>query len=211
MNYKIKTINKNEYFLQIIDELRKEYGVQRKGDTYMSEEKLEKLYSDFVNKEFEVSGVFEEDRLLGFNSYKITEDGLYCNHVLIFKENRGNNLGALLMNYLEEYAKQNNCEQIYLGARRSANNFYFKLGYEGSCLIQSDKATKDEMEKLMKKYGVLEYDYNLYQGCNPPINQIRVNAKYINNSKLLEEIDNSDLDIGCILTFSKKIENNKNL
>ena len=167
--------------------------------------------NDFINNEFEVSGIFEGDSLLGFNSYKVTEDGLYCNHVLIFKENRGKNLGALLMNHLEDYAKQNNCEQIYLGARRSANNFYFKLGYEGSCLIQSDKATKEQMENLMSKYGILDYSYNLYEGCNPPINQIRVNARYIDNRELLDEIDNSDLDIGCILTFSKKIECQNNL
>ena len=113
--------------MQIIKELQNEYGVQRKGDTYMSKERLQKKYQEFVNQELEIAGVFE----------------------------------------------------------------------------------KEELENLMNKHGVDEFSYNLYEGCNPPVNQIRVDAKYMNNSELVNEIDNSDLDIGCILTFSKKIEHNK--
>lgn len=147
---------------------------------------------------------------MGFVSYKITPDGLLGDNILVFEKFRGKVIGTLLR-HLEAYARKNNCKQIYFGARRSANQFYFKLGFEGSCLIQSDKATKEDLEKILLKYGIKDYSYNLYTGCNPLVNQIRVDAKFINNSELLDEIDNSDLDIGCILTFSKKIETNKNI
>ena len=172
----------------------------------MSEERLQKKYNEFVNGEYEVVGVFDGEELLGFTSYKITPDGLFGDNILVFSQHRGKNLGSLLVNHLEQYAKKHNCSQFYFGARRSANNFYYKLGFEGSCLIQSSVATKQQLEELMKKYNISDFSYNLYTGCNPPVNQIRVDAKYINNPKLLEEIDNSSLDIGCILTFSKKIE-----
>ena len=173
--------------------------------------KTSKKYTEFINNEFEIAGFFDEqDELMGFVSYKITPDGLLGDNILVFEKFRGKVIGTLLR-HLEAYARKNNCKQIYFGARRSANQFYFKLGFEGSCLIQSDKATKEDLEKILLKYGIKDYSYNLYTGCNPLVNQIRVDAKFINNSELLDEIDNSDLDIGCILTFSKKIETNKNI
>ena len=205
--YAIKIVKEEKYFLQMINELRNEYGTMRKGDTYMSEERLDKKYNEFLNSELEVAGAFDKNKLVGFVSYKITPDGLYGDNIFVFKGHRGGCVGTLLVKHLEKYAKQNNCSQIYFGARRSANKFYFKLGFEGSCLIQSDKATKQDLENLMKRYNITEYSYNLYTGCNPPVNQIRLNAKHMDNNILIEEIDNSELDIGCILTFSKKIPN----
>ena len=208
--YEIKIVERKEDFLKIVDELRKEYGVERKGDTYMSEERLQKKYDEFANGEMQVAGVFSDSNTLsGFISYKITPNGLLVDNLLVFQDFRGSRAGTFLIKHVEKYAKEKACEQIYFGARRSANKFYFRLGFEGSCLIQSSKATKEDLENLMKKYNITEYSYNLYEGCNPPVNQIRTDAKYINNSNLLKEIDDSDLDIGCILTFSKQIQLSK--
>ena len=142
--------------------------------------------------------------MAGFLSYKITEDGLFLDNILVFHNFRGLKLGNVLIDYAEKYAKQNGCKQIYLGARRSANKFYFK--FEGSCLIQSSVATKEDLENLMKKHSISNYSYNLYEGCNPPVYQIRIDAIHMNNTNLVNEIDNSNLDIGCILTFSKKVD-----
>ena len=209
-NYKIKIIEDKEHMEQIVNELRNEYGVQRKGDTYMSEERLQKKYDEFLNKELEVAGVFVDDELAGFVSYKITPEGLYGDNILVFEKHRGLKAGTLLVRHIEKYAKAHHCSQIYFGARRSANNFYFKLGFEGTCLIQSDKATKQDLENLMKKYGISDYTYSIYDACTPPVNQIWVDAKHIQNAELVKEIDNSDLDIGCLLTFAKKFDYNKN-
>lgn len=201
----MKIISCEEHFKQIINELRKEYGTKRKGDTFMDETRLQSVYEKLVNKELEAVGIFENNNLVAYTSYKITEDGLYGAEILVFGDHRGKKYGNKLIEYMEEYAKQHNCKQIYFGARRSANNFYFKHGFEGTCLIQSDKATKKDLENLISKYGITDYSYNQYNGCNPPVNQVWINAKHINNQDLVDEIDNSPLDIGCILTFSKQI------
>lgn len=211
MKYDLKVVTDNQHFSQIVDELRKEYGVKRKGDTYMSEETLNSKYNEFINKEYDVVGIFEEDKLVAYLSYKITADGLLVSSILVFQDYRKKNLGLHLMRYIERCAKENGCSQIYFGARRSVNNFYFKLGFTGECLIQSSKATKEDLENLMKKYNIKDYSYSLYEGCNPPVNQIRINAEYISDQALIDEIDNSDLDIGCILTFSKKLQYDNNL
>ena len=58
------------------------------------------------------------------------------------------------------------------------------------------------MESLLKKYNITNWEYNLYQGT---IQQFRIDAKYINNESFVYELDNSKLDIGCILTFSKPL------
>lgn len=207
----VEIIEEEKYISQIIDELRKEYGVKRKGDTYMDEEMLRKKYAEYVNGEFELAGVFNGDELMGYVSYKTTDVGLLVKSILVFQNHRGGRVGTYLMKHIEKYAMENGCKQIYFGARRSVNNFYFKLGFTGVCLIQSSKATKEDLENLMKKYNIKDYSYSLYEGCNPPVNQIRINAEYISDQALIDEIDNSDLDIGCILTFSKKLQYDNNL
>lgn len=39
-------------------------------------------------------------------------------------------IGSALMTFAEDYAKENNAKKIILHARRTAENFYFKLGYK---------------------------------------------------------------------------------
>lgn len=58
------------------------------------------------------------------------------------------------------------------------------------------------MESLLKKYNITNWEYNLYQGT---IQQFRIDAKYINDESFVYELDNSKLDIGCILTFLKQL------
>ncbi len=201
----IQIITNIEHFNQIINELRLEYGIKRKGDTYMSEERLNNTYQKLINKELETAGIFKKESLVAFTSYKTTNEGLYVAEIFVFHKQRGKKYGSKLIKYLEEYAQKHNCKQIYLGARRSANGFYYKHNFEGSCLIQSDKATKKDLEKLLLKHNIYDYSYNLYQESNPPVNQFKINSIHIKNSKLLNEIDNNELEIGCILTFSKQI------
>lgn len=43
---------------------------------------------------------------------------------------RRQNLGVLIMNYLEQKAKENNVRKIFLHAREEALNFYTKCGYK---------------------------------------------------------------------------------
>ena len=103
---------------------------------------------------------------------------------------------------MDNYAKINKCKQIYFGARRSANSFHYKNGYNGTCLMHSYCATKKDLESILKKYDITEYSYSVY---NNTVHQFRFDAKHIENKKFVDEIDNSDLDIGCILTFTKQI------
>ena len=69
----MKIISCEEHFKQIINELRKEYGTKRKGDTFMDETRLQTVYEKLVNKELEAVGIFENNNLVAYTSYKITE------------------------------------------------------------------------------------------------------------------------------------------
>lgn len=199
----VKEIYDINIFKLIISELRKEYGVKRKGDTYMPEEKLLEHYNKFTNKELNVAVAIDINKqVLGFVSYQVTPDGLYGSNILVFPDHRGKGVGKFLSNYMDNYAQTNNCKQIYFGARRSANAFHYKNGYEGTCLIQSSFATKEDIDKILNDFNINNYSYNLYQNS---VHQFRIDARYIENKAFVETIDNSNLDIGCILTFTKQI------
>ena len=206
----IREIVEDKYYKQIIDELRKEYGVKKKGDTYMSEERLNQTYNKYKNSELKLVGLFDERELTAFSSYQMTPEGLYGGDILVFSNYRGNGYGSVIVNYLLKLAENNGCKQMYFGARRSANAFYYKLGFDGVCLIQSSVASKEDIESILNKHKIENWEYNLYQNT---VHQFRIDARFINNQELVNDLDNTELDIVCILTFSKstskqQLENN---
>ena len=84
----IRQLTEEKYFKQIIEELRKEYGVKRPGDVYMSEDRLNQNYNKYVTGELDVAGLFDDDQLLAFATYKVTDDGLYAADIMAFSDHR---------------------------------------------------------------------------------------------------------------------------
>jgi GNAT superfamily N-acetyltransferase len=76
--------------------------------------------------------------------------------------------GEALMRELENRAKSLGYHTITLGSVETAENFYARLGYTGSLLIQSEQHSIDELKAVNGKYEVLWtniYDSKINQVC----------------------------------------------
>jgi len=77
-------------------------------------------------------GAFIEDRLVGIGAIKFVANYAEVKRMFIKNEFRRRGLGSKILNKLEEYAKANNIENIYLETGRlhaEAISLYKKMGY----------------------------------------------------------------------------------
>ena len=93
----------------------------------------------------EVDGIvaMEEGNVLGYASIhyikKITRKSGIIEDVVVKENQRGKGIGKLLVKYLIEKAKKNNCDKIILSSSEKNLKFYEKLGFQ-----------KNEFEMIMR-------------------------------------------------------------
>lgn len=76
-------------------------------------------------------GAFEEDELLACCILtKIAEDTCKLRQMAVRPKIQGTGLGAAMMNYAEQLAKDAGYKKMVMNARKTAKGFYEKLGYE---------------------------------------------------------------------------------
>lgn len=76
-------------------------------------------------------GAFEEDELLACCILtKIAEDTCKLRQMAVRPKSQGTGLGAAMMNYAEQLAKDAGYKKMVMNARKTAKGFYEKLGYE---------------------------------------------------------------------------------
>lgn len=94
------------------------------GLTFSAED-LEKEKHDLL------IGAFEEDELLACCILtKIAEDTCKLRQMAVRPKIQGTGLGAAMMNYAEQLAKDAGYKKMVMNARKTAKGFYEKLGYE---------------------------------------------------------------------------------
>ena len=96
----------------------------------------------------EISIVFDKNDA----DYSIPGKRLYLSRIIVKKESRGQGYGKKLMNYVIEYAKNENYEELSLGVNLDnfiALNLYVKLGFDKIQYIGEDSDGK--YVKLIKK------------------------------------------------------------
>lgn len=94
------------------------------GLTFSAED-LEKEKQDLL------IGAFEEDELLACCILtKIAEDTCKLRQMAVRPKSQGTGLGAAMMNYAEQLAKDAGYKKMVMNARKTAKGFYEKLGYE---------------------------------------------------------------------------------
>lgn len=94
------------------------------GLTFSAED-LEKEKHDLL------IGAFEEDELLACCMLtKIAEDTCKLRQMAVRPKIQGTGLGAAMMNYAEQLAKDAGYKKMVMNARKTAKGFYEKLGYE---------------------------------------------------------------------------------
>lgn len=76
-------------------------------------------------------GAFEEDELLACCILtKIGSDTCKLRQMAVHPKIQGTGLGAAMMNYAEQLAKDAGYTKMVMNARKTAKGFYEKLGYE---------------------------------------------------------------------------------
>ena len=96
----------------------------------------------------EISIVFDKNDA----DYSIPGKRLYLSRIIVKKDSRGQGYGKKLMNYVIEYAKNENYEELSLGVNLDnyiALNLYVKLGFNKIQYIGEDSDGK--YVKLIKK------------------------------------------------------------
>ena len=102
-----------------MDILRRPLGLS------FSEADLEKEKQDLL------IGAFEEDELLACCILtKMAADTCKLRQMAVKPKIQGTGLGAAMMNYAEQLAKDAGYKKLVMNARKTAMGFYEKLGYE---------------------------------------------------------------------------------
>lgn len=76
--------------------------------------------------------VYKDDKCVGAGRFRIYNDYQgKAERIAVLKEYRSNGVGRVIMDCLENYARDNtNLKEIILGSQLSAKDFYIRLGYE---------------------------------------------------------------------------------
>lgn len=94
--------------------------------------------SSMIEYDYHCAGLYLENKLIGISGFWIGSK-FYCgkymelDNVFIEKEHRSTGLGEILVDWLEQHAKNLNCQVIMLDAYTSntrAHKFYMQKNYE---------------------------------------------------------------------------------
>lgn len=95
--------------------------------------------------------------------------------VAVDEKYRGQGIAREMMQMTEKHAKAHGISRLTLGAAEGAEDFYAKLGYEGSLLVQSEEYSIDDMLAFNTKYRVV--GTNVYDGT---VNQVFIDLPIVN-------------------------------
>ncbi|MFB9057955.1 GNAT family N-acetyltransferase [Mariniflexile ostreae] len=131
MSFVFKIINKKD--INIIIPL-----VQKLGREPISEAVLKIRFAEMVKQNYECAGIYEGERLIGvsglwFCTRHYSGRSMELDHVYIEDGYRKKGLGQQFFKWLQNYAKEKNCEVAELNtyvANIQSHKFYYKEGFE---------------------------------------------------------------------------------
>ncbi|MEO6454125.1 MAG: GNAT family N-acetyltransferase [Ginsengibacter sp.] len=127
-------------YRQMVD-LRNEILRKPLGLSFKKEE-LEKEKDDIL------IGAFEEDKMLGCCLLtKINNDSIRLRQMAVQNNLQGKGIGATMLNFAENVARDSGYKQMIMHARKTAIHFYEKLGY---------KVAGDEFEEITIPHYIME-------------------------------------------------------
>ena len=116
--------------------LRKPLGLSFKKD------ELEKEKDDIL------IGAFEEDKMLGCCLLtRVNDNSVRLRQMAVQNNLQGKGIGASMLNFAENIARDAGYKNIVMHARKTALHFYEKLGY---------KITSDEFEEITIPHYLME-------------------------------------------------------
>ena len=120
----IKIIDHGSADYQKMIDLRMDILRRPLGLTFTDED-LDKEKDDILIGAFE-----EEDLMACCILTKIADDTCKLRQMAVHPKIQGTGLGAAMMNYAEQLAKDAGFKKMVMNARKTAKGFYEKLGYE---------------------------------------------------------------------------------
>ncbi|WP_300353084.1 GNAT family N-acetyltransferase [Fluviicola sp.] len=123
--------------LKTIAEMLPHLGVLRELYPELNPENYERMLHQMIPNNYAQVGVFIRGKCIAVSGYWLGTK-LWCgpylelDNVIVSKEARGTGAGKLIQHYLEEKAKQLNCNIMALDAYTSnfkAHRFYYNQGY----------------------------------------------------------------------------------
>jgi len=128
-------------FMQIreitLQELETVYEVVKQLRVDLSYKEFEDLIYDMRHMEYKMIGVFEGESLITYAGVAIQTNLYHKRHLFVFdlvtdEKYQSKGYGAMMMEYLHDYAKMGMCENIVLSSglgRKDAHRFYEKEGF----------------------------------------------------------------------------------
>ncbi len=131
MSYQFKIIPKNniEIVIPLVFEL---------NNGKISQEVLKSRFNEMKHQNYKCAGIFKNDELVGvsglwFCTRHYTGKSVELDHVFIKKSHRNKGLGKRFMDWIYNYAKQNDCDAMELNSyvqNFPSHKFYYNEGYE---------------------------------------------------------------------------------
>jgi len=126
-----------------LKELYTVYDVIKQLRLALSYKEFEDLIYDMRHMEYKMFGIMEGEELITYAGVAIQTNLYHKRHLYVFdlvsdEKYRSRGYGAMMLEYLEDYAKTCMCENIVLSSnfeRENAHKFYEKNGFDKKSYI----------------------------------------------------------------------------
>lgn len=124
-------------------ELLMAYEVVSQLRTTLTYNEFEDLIYEMRKSEYKMIGIIDKEMLITYAGVAIQTNLYHKRHLYIFdlvtdEKHRGEKYGAMMLEYLNDYAKMGMCENIVLSSgfqREDAHRFYEKNGFSKKSFV----------------------------------------------------------------------------
>ncbi len=124
-------------------ELLMAYEVVSQLRTTLTYNEFEDLIYEMRKSEYKMIGIMDKEMLITYAGIAIQTNLYHKRHLYVFdlvtdERHRGKKYGAMMLEYLNDYAKMGMCENIVLSSgfqREDAHRFYEKNGFSKKSFV----------------------------------------------------------------------------
>ena len=115
---------------KILDDTNEEIKTLRTQAFIIEKNVPKEIEFDGRDKEHKHFCLYENNELIACARGEILGPVMHLGRVTVKNTRRGSGLGRILFNFIEEYASENGCTKLELGAVETAIGFYEKIGFK---------------------------------------------------------------------------------
>lgn len=115
---------------RILSDINEEIKALRTQAFIIEKNVPEEIEFDGRDKKHNHFCIYEKNELIAYARGEISGSVIHLGRVTVKNTLRGSGLGRILFGFIEEYAVQNGCKKLELGAVETAVGFYKKIGFK---------------------------------------------------------------------------------